>query len=163
MHTKHIGFDYKQYNEASLLNAEELNLLQQAQQTTVNAYAPYSKFHVGAAALLANGKVVTATNQENASYPVGICAERVLLSAISAVHKSEHILAIAISYQNNITGNSSEPLFPCGICRQSLLEYELRQRVPFKLIMGGQSGSIIVVEKASNLLPFGFSGEALRG
>lgn len=161
--TKHTGFDYEWFEKADQLLTKDYNLLQQAWAVIGSAYAPYSKFHVSAAALLSNGKIVTATNQENASYPVGICAERVLLSAVSAVYTGAGIVSIAISYQNQLSGVSNEPLFPCGICRQSLLEYELRQNKPIRLIMGGQNGGVIVVERASNLLPFGFSGEALKG
>lgn len=137
-------------------------LLEKAKAVTANAYAPYSHFFVGAAALLESGEIVTATNQENASSPVGICAERVLLSAISAVYPGIRIEAIAISYRNQKTGISKQPVFPCGICRQSLLEYQLRQQQAVKLVLGGLEGPVFVLEDAATLLPFGFSGEDMK-
>lgn len=163
MSVQHIGFDYQLFNDISLLAKADRDLLTLARETTGKAYAPYSRFHVGAAALLTGGKTIAATNQENASYPVGICAERVLLSAISSVHPDRSVASIAISYDNKVTGTSPLPLFPCGICRQTLLEYELRQKHPIRLILGGQSGHIIIIDQCSSLLPFGFSGDALLG
>lgn len=163
MPVQHIGFDYQVFKDILLLAEADRSLLALARKTTGMAYAPYSRFHVGAAALLAGGKTIAATNQENASYPVGICAERVLLSAISSVHPNTSVSSMAISYDNKVTGTSPLPLFPCGICRQSLLEYELRQKQPIRLILGGQSGPIIIIDQCSSLLPFGFSGDALLG
>ena len=90
---------------------------------TEQAYAPYSNFHVGAVAKLENGEIVAGTNQENASYPVGICAERVLLGSAATLHPDVAIESIAISY-NSEKVKSDHPISPCGMCRQSLLEYE---------------------------------------
>ncbi len=135
--TETSSFSYQVFESAAELPAAYRTLLEKAKAITGNAYAPYSQFFVGAAALLANGEVITATNQENASSPVGICAERVLLSAISAVQAGTPVNAIAISYSNQKTGISKQPVFPCGICRQSLLEYQLRQQQPITLVLGG--------------------------
>jgi cytidine deaminase len=161
MEKKQYGFEFESYDSIDQLGAADAALLRSAQKVTENAYAPYSQFHVGATAMLANGQTISGTNQENASYPVGLCAERVLLSAASAVYPNIPINTIAISYQGeNVT--SDRPISPCGICRQTLVEYETRFANPIRLILAGQSGKIYVIPKASLLLPFGFSGEDLN-
>ncbi len=149
-------FEYEKLNTADELSGDDKLLLAKAKQATVHAYAPYSGFHVGAAALLSNGEIITASNQENASYPAGICAERVLLSAAAAMHPNVGINTIAISY-NNTKGSSNKPVSPCGICRQSLVEHEVRFKHPIKIILSGMEGNILMLKSSSLLLPFGFS------
>ena len=156
MTQKDIHFSVNVYETDSELEAGDAALLAAARQITAGAYAPYSNFLVGAAALLANGKTVTGTNQENAAYPVGICAERVLLSCIASLHPGVAIDTIAISY-NNVNGQSGHPISPCGICRQSLAEYEERVKQPIRIIMSGMTGEVYILEKASHLLPLSFS------
>ncbi len=152
--TQHIvGFD--EYADLSELDPEDASLLQTAREVTVDAYAPYSHFRVGAAALLKSGQVVTGTNQENASYPVGICAERVLLASVSSQHKNVPIDTIAISYHHE-GGESNHPVAPCGMCRQSLVEFETRMNQPIRLILSGQEGKVIVISEANHLLPLAF-------
>src|SRR6476659_11135712 len=99
MKQKKFEFSFEVYAGIDELNADDQQLLIEARNITDKAYAPYSNFHVGAAAKLSNNKIVTGTNQENASYPVGICAERVLLSAVSAIHPGTAIETMAVSYQ----------------------------------------------------------------
>ena len=142
------------------LSPLDQELLQKAREVTEQAYAPYSHFHVGAAARLANGEIIIGTNQENASYPIGLCAERVLLSAASSVYPKIPIEAIAISY-HNLDGESDHPVAPCGICRQSILEYQERLQQPIRLILGGESGEIYLLENSELLLPFAFSKKEL--
>lgn len=158
MQLQQQSFQYEVYDDAAELAPADAALLQKARETTQQAYAPYSHFRVGAAALLANGEVVTGTNQENASYPVGICAERTTLSAVASLFPGMTIQTLAISYFNEL-GQSGHPITPCGICRQSLTEHEQRTATPIRLIMAGQTGKVFVVEKASQLLPFSFSNE----
>lgn len=153
---KEFSFRYDIFNHIDELDNEAKALLQQARENTKNAYAPYSQFHVSAVALLDNDKTVAATNQENASYPVGICAERTLLSTVSSLRPDALIKTIAISYDNT-NGESNKPISPCGICRQSLLEYETRFNIQVKIIMGGLDGEVLVVESAKQLLPLNFS------
>src|ERR1700760_2029136 len=112
------NFRYEIYSGADELPAGDAALLARAQEVTAHAYAPYSRFRVGAAALLDNGGIVTGTNQENASFPVGICAERVLLSAAASFYPGMAIQTMAISYFNE-NGPADRPISPCGICRQS--------------------------------------------
>ena len=157
---KDFSFSIDVYDSVDLLSKEDALLLAKAQEVTVNAYAPYSEFQVGAVARMANGELLSGTNQENASYPIGICAERVLLSAASSVYPNVPIDAIAVSY-NNLNGTSDHPVAPCGVCRQSLHEYEARMNQPIRLILGGKSGKIYVVERAGQLLPLAFTKNEL--
>jgi cytidine deaminase len=160
MQKKEHGFTFEVYDSIEDLNKEDAALLFEAIKETVHAYAPYSHFQVGAVAKLSDGKIIAGSNQENASFPVGICAERVLLSAVSSSHTSAHIDAIAISYSDE-NSQSNHPISPCGICRQTLLEYEQRMNHPIKLILGGKAGKIYVIPSAASLLPLAFSGNEL--
>ncbi|HAP00681.1 MAG TPA: cytidine deaminase [Bacteroidetes bacterium] len=137
----------------------EKKLLDLAELAVNNSYAPYSEFRVGAAALLSTGEVVTGSNQENASYPIGICAERVTLSAVSATHPGKKIIALAITFRGK--KKLSEPVSPCGLCRQTLLEYEQRQESPIKIILRGEGGKVLMIKTVKDLLPLYFDGEAL--
>ncbi len=156
-----ISFGYEVYESTLELNAADAILAEAARSITEKAYAPYSNFLVGAVARLINGETVSGTNQENASYPVGICAERVLLSAAAVLHSNVPIDTIAISY-HNLNGESDNPVSPCGMCRQALKEYEDRTSKPIRLILTGMTGKVFVIEKSSQLLPFSFGGEDLK-
>lgn len=160
MEQQQYSFYFDVYDNLNLLEPIDSMLLQKARETTEKAYAPYSKFNVGAAALLNNQEIITGTNQENASYPVGICAERVLLSAASSIFPHEPIRTIAISY-NNLKGESNRPIYPCGICRQSLVEFQERFHQPIKLILSGMEGKVYIITNAAHLLPFSFTGADL--
>ena len=153
---KDIHFSVEVFGSADELSITDAELLSAAREATKLAYAPYSKFSVGAVGLLSNGKMVAGTNQENASYPVGICAERVLLSCIATQYPGVPVNTIAISY-NNLNGDSSHPISPCGICRQSLSEYEERVNQSIRIILSGLTGEVYIIEKASQLLPLSFS------
>ena len=153
-------FNYQVYNDSSELDEKDAWLLTEARAVTEQAYAPYSHFHVGAVAILENGEVVAGTNQENASYPVGICAERVLLGSVATMHPNIPVKTIAISY-NSEEVKSDHPISPCGMCRQALLEYESRTSKPIRLILSGQEGKVFIIQTAGNLLPFAFTSEEL--
>jgi cytidine deaminase len=161
MHEKRYSFAFKVYNAIDELNNEDAMLLQKARETTHSAYAPYSQFSVGAVARLKSGAFVHGTNQENASFPAGICAERVLLSSASSQHPAETTEAIAISYYNH-NGVSDRPVSPCGICRQTLLEYEERQQQAIRLILGGMEGEVYVIPEASFLMPLSFGSKNMK-
>jgi len=160
MKQKRFEFSFEVYDSIDELNPDDQQLLIEARNVTDNAYAPYSNFHVGAAAKLSNNKIVTGANQENASYPVGICAERVLLSAISSLYPGIPIETMAVSYQSKKM-KSDHPISPCGMCRQALLEFEGRTIKPIRLILAGLVGKIYVIKSASQLLPLAFSSEEL--
>jgi cytidine deaminase len=156
-------FSFDVYDSIDELSEEDAWLLNEAREVTEMAYAPYSHFQVGAVAKMANGEIVAGSNQENASYPVGLCAERVLLASASSLYPNMAIDAIAVSYQSNNGGDSNRPISPCGICRQSLQEFEGRVKQPIRLILGGMEGKVFIIEKASLLLPLAFTGEELKG
>lgn len=156
-------FAYHEYASSDELNAADAQLVKQAREITKNAYATYSKFRVGAAALLKNGEIVKGTNQENASYPVGICAERTLLAAAATVYPEVPIETMAISYDNKNAPNSSDhPIAPCGMCRQALQEFEERTQTPVRLILTGMEGPVFIIDNSTQLLPLAFSGNELK-
>ena len=158
---KEFTLRYEEYASDTELAPADAELLSAARKATVHAYAPYSQFRVGAAARLASGVVITGTNQENASFPAGICAERTLLSVAGAQHPGVPIETLAISYHNE-KGSSDRPISPCGICRQSLQEFEQRTGRAMRVILGGETGKVIVLERSGLLLPFAFSADELR-
>ena len=159
---KHIvELSYEEYSSSKDLLKEDALLLEKARQSTKNAYAPYSHFHVGAAAKLANGEYLTGSNQENASFPVGICAERVLLSTASSVYPNIPIITIAISYTGP-AGESDYPVAPCGICRQTIHEFESRMQQPIRLILGGANGKVFIIPQAGALLPLAFTERLIK-
>jgi len=161
MQSAQILTEYDVYASAEELNGADKMLLNKAKDATALAYAPYSNFKVGAAARLMNGEMITAANQENASFPAGICAERNLLAVASALHPSVAVEAIAISYKNE-NGESVHPISPCGICRQSLLEYEERMKHPIRLILGGMTGKIYTISSSKSLLPLSFTSDDIK-
>ncbi|HSB91848.1 MAG TPA: cytidine deaminase [Flavitalea sp.] len=161
MSHQHIRIDFETFASSSELNAEDQIVLDKARSATGNAYAPYSNFQVGAAARLLNGEVVTGSNQENAAFPAGLCAERVMLSAISSLYPEIAIAVIAVSYQQP-GSQSVEPIAPCGVCRQTLQEYEFRGKQPIRLILSGMEGKVVVFSSVSELLPFAFTKQAMK-
>ena len=154
-------FEYQVYDSIEELTEQDAWLLNEARDVTAAAYAPYSNFNVGAVAKLTNGEIVAGTNQENASYPVGICAERVLLASAASLYPNIAIDSMAISYNNN-NGESIHPISPCGMCRQSLVEYEERVKQPIRLILSGLEGKVFIIEKADSLLPLSFGSVDLK-
>lgn len=161
MRKKELRFFVEVYSSVEELSTDDAALLAAARAVTGQAYAPYSRFLVGAAASLQNGKIITATNQENASYPVGICAERVLLSAVASQEQGVAIHTIAVSY-NNLQGESNHPVSPCGICRQSLAEYEERFGQPIRIILSGMTGEVHIVDTVQHLLPLSFGSTDMK-
>lgn len=162
MQLKEVQFSVEVYGAAAELAAEDAALLAAAGEVAKVAYAPYSNFFVGAAAKLANGTIVTGTNQENAAYPAGICAERTLMSAAATQYPGIGIQTMAISYHNR-NGESTKPISPCGVCRQVLAEFEERTSQPIRLILGGLSGEVYIIHTAKALLPLTFtSGDLMR-
>ena len=161
MSKEEYKFSFEVYPSVEELSQEDAWLVNEARGVTESAYAPYSNFNVGAVAKLANGEIVAGTNQENASYPVGLCAERVLLSSAATLYPNIAIDTIAISYNNN-NGDSNHPISPCGICRQSLSEYEERTKQPIRLILSGMEGKVFIIQRSSQLLPLSFGSVDLK-
>ncbi|MGL6022287.1 MAG: cytidine deaminase [Chitinophagaceae bacterium] len=151
--------EYVQTLEGSL-SAKEKILFQSAKEAYKNAYVPYSKFYVGAAAWLDNDTIVKGCNVENASFPVTLCAERNLLAHVQQYYHKVMILMIAITFYHK--GNSLQtPISPCGMCRQALLEFEIKQNQPIKIVLGGMGEDRLIVHSVKDLLPFSFTGEYL--
>ncbi len=161
MSKESVTLDFETFESSSGLSSEDAELLKAAREETQNAYAPYSQFRVGAAAILANGKIVKGTNQENASYPAGICAERVLLSTAASLYPGVPIITIAISYHNQ-NGESNKPISPCGICRQSLFEFQTRTGQPIRVILSGLKGKVYILPNAAGLLPLVFGADDMK-
>jgi cytidine deaminase len=161
MANAHIHFDYEVFDSIESLPAADKFLLEKARAVTKIAYAPYSHFLVGASALLQNGEVVQGANQENASFPVGICAERTLLASAAMLHTDIPVETMAIAY-HNLNGTSDVPVSPCGMCRQALAEYEDRTGQSIRLILSGMEGKIFIIPQASLLLPLSFKGDVLK-
>ena len=143
------------------LSADDRRLINEAKLSMNNAYAPYSDFFVGAAILLENGTIVRGNNQENASYPIGLCAERVAIFAAGANYPGVKIKSLAVAARSN-RFNVNSPVPPCGACRQAIAEYEHRFDKSIRIIMTGSSGKIIVSESIGNLLPLQFNSDDLK-
>ena len=137
------------------LDEQDKLLMEAAREATRRSYAPYSKFHVGAAALLENGIVVTGTNQENVASPSGLCAERTTLFYANSQYPDVPVVALAIAACSEDGVTPSYPISPCGACRQVMLETEKRYRKPMRILLCGAE-EVIVVESARDLLPFAF-------
>ncbi len=154
---KVIVFEYEDIEE---LNTEDQIVVKAAQEALNNAYSPYSKFSVGAAVLLDNGEIVQGSNQENAAYPSGLCAERVALFYANSKYPEASVKTLAISAlkAGKIIDN---PIPPCGACRQVILETEQRFEQPIKIILAGAKG-IQVVSNAKSLLPLTFGSDWLE-
>jgi cytidine deaminase len=152
--------DFIVLDSLEALDAGSRQLVHEAQRATLQAYAPYSRFTVGAAMLLDNGVIVTGSNQENAAYPSGMCAERVALYAKAAQYPGVTIKKMVII----ACRAGSEELVsaaPCGSCRQVMLEFEHRQDVSMEVVFQGPSGEWIKAPSATSLLPFAFSKDNL--
>jgi cytidine deaminase len=160
MRDETIRIDYTVFATASELPEADAELLDKARQAVRLAYAPYSRFRVGAAAFMADGSVCVGSNQENASFPVGLCAEGVLLANASANHPGVAVKSLAVTYEGEGIGND-KPLSPCGVCRQKISEQEQRFKSPIRLILGGLKGEVYVFESAGVLLPLTFKGDEL--
>ncbi len=160
MKKRTVSFEYEIYPSLESLPESDRKLLREAREALKGAYAPYSRFRVGAAVLLENDKIVTGNNQENAAYPNGLCGERVALFSASAQYPgiAARAIAIASSHQRGMT---NRPASPCGGCRQALLEFENRYKKPVRIILAGDTGPIHVFQAASHLLPLAFTAEYL--
>lgn len=148
------------YDDFSQLSKDDQSLMEQAITARKKAYAPYSKFNVGAALLLDNGKVILGNNQENAAYPSGMCAERVAIWRAGSEYPNMIVKKIAITAASTNT-KVNKPVGPCGACRQTLSEYEINQKQPIEVIFMGEEGAVVKTESLLSLLPFSFDSSYL--
>ncbi|WP_435313228.1 cytidine deaminase [Cellulophaga fucicola] len=155
-----ISFDMSVYDSIDELSKTDKDLMLKAVGARSNAYAPYSSFLVGAAVLLENGEIVVGNNQENAAYPSGLCAERVAIYQAAAIYPNVKMVSVAISATSK-NYKVLEPAAPCGNCRQSMIEYEQKQKEPLTLMLMGEVGKVLKCNSISDILPLAFSNSFL--
>ncbi|GAA3764797.1 cytidine deaminase [Flavobacterium ginsengiterrae] len=148
------------YDNINELPQDIQDLMNQAVEVRKKAYAPYSQFKVGAALLLDNGKVILGSNQENAAYPSGLCAERTAIFYAGSAYPESKILKMAITAASD-TNQTQAPIPPCGSCRQSIAEYEIKQDTPIEIYFMGEIGEVYKSASLKNLLPFMFDKKFL--
>jgi cytidine deaminase len=154
------GRAVEQFKTIEDLDSESKYLVHKAKEATLHSYAPYSKFHVGAALMLDDGTIVTGANQENASYPLCMCAERIALYNAATLHPNRAITKLAVvAHKKN--HKELTPATSCGACAQVMLEFEVRQKKTFEVIMLGPDEQWIKCGSVSDLLPFGFTKDSL--
>jgi len=150
-----LTIDYTEIVDTNQLQDWEKSLIAQAKMALEGSYSPYSHFRVGAAVLLENGTIITGSNQENGAYPSGLCAERVALFYAGAKYPNVPIKALAVVASNE-KGITSNPVSPCGACRQVMMEYQMISGKPYSIYMVG-TGKIIKIDDVRILLPFSFT------
>lgn len=160
MENKTINISYQLFDNKNELSAEDTLLINKAEEALQNAYAVYSKFHVGAALLLDNGEIVTGNNQENIAFPSSLCAERVALYYCKAHYPDATVKKIAIMAKSE-KGSLPEVISPCGGCRQVMSEYERVQDENMKVILKGEGESIMIFDAVADLLPLSFNTKVL--
>ncbi|MEL0645110.1 cytidine deaminase [Olleya sp. Ti.3.14] len=148
------------FDNISDVSEDVQSLMSKASEARNNAYAPYSKFSVGAALLLDNGEIVTGSNQENASYPSGLCAERTAIYYAGAKYPKAKFVKMAIIAGSQVHPTLT-PIPPCGACRQAIAEYEVKQDIPIELFFMGETGKVVRSNSLANLLPLIFDKSAL--
>ncbi len=155
-----FDIQFIKHKDAYELSDADQQLISKARSIATSAYAPYSGFKVASVAMLKNVEFVHGTNQENASYPIGLCAERVMLATLSSVAPDAVVKTICISYFSEKLP-SDAPIAPCGICRQSLVEFESRFSTPIRLLLTGQQGEVYEFKSVTDLLPMAFKKKNL--
>jgi len=155
MTQKEINIRYAEYSSLEEMDAQDRELAEAAIKAMNNAYAPYSHFHVGAAVRISNGDIVQGSNQENAAFPSGLCAERTALFAAGARYPDKDFLSIALA--GGVYGQlGAHPATPCGACRQVMAQYQAKSGKPLSVIMVA-SGKIWKFEKVDDILPMIFN------
>lgn len=142
------------------LSEDDKQLVERAIDATASSYSPYSHFAVGAALRLSDGTIVIGSNQENAAFPSGLCAERTAIFAAGATHPDKAVMALAIAARNE-AGLTAEPVSPCGACRQVILEVEQRYNCAVRILLYGTNG-VYIINSIRDLLPLCFVDESMR-
>ena len=142
------------------LSEDDKQLVERAIEATASSYSPYSHFAVGAALRLSDGTIVIGSNQENAAFPSGLCAERTAIFAAGATHPDKAVTALAIAARNE-AGLTAEPVSPCGACRQVILEVEQRYNCAVRILLYGTNG-VYIINSIRDLLPSSFVDESMR-
>lgn len=157
MRKKTIVIDFNEYDSIEDTDQVISDLIQQADANLKNAYAPYSNFRVSSAIKMSNGETVLGTNQENAAYPSGLCAERVAIFAANSKFPNQKVEKIVITTEQS----NPTPFSPCGACRQVLIEYEMTQKQPIKVVLKSGNSKIWEFKSVSDILPFAFDGATI--
>ena len=160
MKTLTITCNLEVYDSSEELPQDVQDLMDQAIEARDMAYAPYSKFKVGAAVLLDNGEIIAGSNQENASYPSGLCAERTAIFYAGAKYPDAKFLKIALSAKS-LNHRVISPIPPCGSCRQAIAEYEVKQETPIEIFFMGETGKVVKSHSLKELLPLIFDNSYL--
>lgn len=155
-----ISAELEVYDSEAELPQDVQDLMNEAIEAREKSYSPYSQFKVGAALVLENGEVITGSNQENASYPAGLCAERTAIFYAGAKYPGVKILKMAITARSE-NHKVEVPTPPCGSCRQAIAEYEVKQEQPIKIYFMGEKGKVVKTESISDLLPLIFDNSYL--
>ena len=160
MESINVNSIFTSFQSPDQLSTEDQKLLNKAIDARDRAYAPYSGFSVGAAVLLDNGTIITGNNQENAAYPSGMCAERVAVWSALSLFPGVKLKKVFISArsENKLV---DRPVSPCGSCRQTLAEYEIKQNQPIEVFFTGETGVILKAGSIRDLLPFMFDNTLL--
>ncbi len=148
-----------EYPNLSELGEDDIKLVEKAIESAAKSYSPYSGFRVGASVLLDNGKIICGNNQENSAYPSGLCAERVAIFYANAQFPESRIISMAVVAKSN-EKITNKPVYPCGSCRQVMIETESRFQSPIKLILPGND-HVHILENVSQLMPQGFDKRLL--
>lgn len=151
---------FLEYDSLAELATADQELMNRAVEVRKQAYAPYSKFRVGAAILLEDGTIVVGSNQENAAFPSGLCAERTAIFYLGANYPNARIIKMAISASSDLKVTDT-PIPPCGACRQSILEYETKQETPIEMFFMGAEGKVCYSPSLVNILPFHFDKDSM--
>ena len=161
MQKKNISISFEEYSSVDELSSTDRNLCLESVNAMASSYSPYSGFRVGVAVILASGKIVYGSNQENGAYPSGLCAERVALFAIGSSYPNDKIVSMAISAQTDHF-EIKEPVTSCGACLQVMAEYEKKQSSLIHVLFYCPNGSIIRTVGIKSLLPFAFTETRLQ-
>lgn len=156
-----LTISYHEYSSFDDLDTIDQDLCKEAIKAMATSHSPYSGFRVGTAVKLESGKIVYGSNQENAAYPSGLCAERVALFTIGSSYPDEKIISIAITAHTD-NFEITEPVTSCGACLQVMAEYEKKQSYPIEVLFYCQNGSIIKTKGIKSLLPFAFAETRLK-
>jgi cytidine deaminase len=154
-------FEYVRYADITEMPEGDQRLIELAEKELANAYAPYSRFHVGAVVQLQSGAIYSGNNQENVAYPSGLCAERVALFHAMSKNPGAVVSTVAIAAEAQ-DFELSRIITPCGSCRQAMLEYEVNSASPIRLLMGSSKGEVIEVPSVLSLLPLSFCETQLK-
>ncbi|MFD1467229.1 cytidine deaminase [Hymenobacter caeli] len=157
---RQLALAYDELDTPADLSPAERLVWDAARAATGQAYAPYSRFFVGAALLLADGTLFQGTNQENAAYPSGLCAERTALFGLAAARPG-HAPIVGMAVAARPAHGDFGPAMPCGACRQVMLEYEIRQGLPIPLLLPSRHGTILRFAALTDLMPFTFQANDL--